>query len=143
MCGASSKGCALPEMPAWRFLKGRALTHEYQSHATKIHQVRECRPADCRRAEDCGYKCNHLLETAIAKVSYNSGDVNFTREIFVSPVDQVIVVHLRCDHPKKISFFVNLQIPQKAEVTAAGSDTLVMNGENGESSARYAMPTML
>jgi alpha-L-fucosidase 2 len=74
------------------------------------------------------------LETAIAKVSYNSGDVNFTREVFVSPVDQVIVVHLRCDHPKQISFFVNLETPQKADVTTAGSDTLVMSGENGEAS---------
>src|SRR5512137_1975521 len=47
------------------------------------------------------------LETAIAKVSYSSGDVNFTREVFVSPVDQAIVVHLSCDHPKRISFFVS------------------------------------
>jgi alpha-L-fucosidase 2 len=74
------------------------------------------------------------LETAIAKVSYNSGDVNFTREAFVSPVDQVIVVHLRCDHPKQISFFLNLETPQKADVTTAGSDTLVMSGENGDAS---------
>ena len=74
------------------------------------------------------------LETAIAKVSYSSGDVNFTREVFVSPVDQVIVVHLRCDHPKQISFVVSLATPQKADVTTAGSDTLVMSGENGEAS---------
>ena len=74
------------------------------------------------------------LETAIAKVSYSSGDVNFTREVFASPVDQVIVVHLRCDRPKQISFVVNLATPQKADVTTAGSDTLVMRGENGEAS---------
>jgi alpha-L-fucosidase 2 len=74
------------------------------------------------------------LETAIAKVSYNSGGVNFTREVFASPVDQVIVVQLRCDHPKKISFLVNLATPQKADVTTAGSGMLVMSGENGEAS---------
>jgi alpha-L-fucosidase 2 len=74
------------------------------------------------------------LETAIAKVSYNSSNVNFTREVFVSPVDQVIVIHLRCDHSKQISFLVNFETPQKADVTTAGSDTLVMSGENGEAS---------
>jgi alpha-L-fucosidase 2 len=74
------------------------------------------------------------LETAIAKVSYSSGDVHFTREVFVSPVDQAIVVHLRCDHPKQISFFVSLETPQKADVTTTGSDTLIMSGGNGESS---------
>jgi alpha-L-fucosidase 2 len=74
------------------------------------------------------------LETAIAGVSYSSGDVRFTREVFVSPVDQAIVVHLRCDHPKQISFFLKLETPQKADVTTTGSDTLIMSGENGESS---------
>jgi alpha-L-fucosidase 2 len=74
------------------------------------------------------------LETAIAKVSYSSGDVNFTREVFVSPVDQVIVIHLRCDHPGKINFIASLATPQKADVTTAGSDTLIMSGQNGEAS---------
>jgi alpha-L-fucosidase 2 len=74
------------------------------------------------------------LETAIAKVSYSSGGANFTREFFASPVDQVIVAHLHCDHPKNISFFVNLATPQRASITTAGSDILVMSGENGEAS---------
>ena len=44
------------------------------------------------------------LETAIAKVSYNWGGVHFTREVFASPVDQVIVVRLTGDHPNQIKF---------------------------------------
>jgi len=74
------------------------------------------------------------LETAIARVSYSSGDLNFTREVFVSPVDQVIVIHLRCDHSGQITFVASLATSQKAVVTMAGSDTLVMSGENGEAS---------
>jgi alpha-L-fucosidase 2 len=74
------------------------------------------------------------LETAIAKVSYNLGGVNFNREVFASPVDQVIVVHLTCDRPNQINFLVSLATPQKADITTAGPDTLVMHGENGEAS---------
>ncbi len=73
------------------------------------------------------------LETAIAKVSYNLGGVNFTREVFASPVDQVIVVHLTCDHPNQINFVASLATPQKANITTLGPDTLVMRGENGAS----------
>ena len=72
------------------------------------------------------------LETAIAKVSYNFGGVNFTREVFASPVDQVIVVRLTGDHPNQISFVASLATPQKADITTAVPDTLVMRGENGE-----------
>jgi alpha-L-fucosidase 2 len=74
------------------------------------------------------------LETAIAKVSYNFGGVNFTREVFASPVDQVIVVRLTGDHPNQINFVASLATPQKANITTAGPDTLVMRGENGEAS---------
>jgi alpha-L-fucosidase 2 len=74
------------------------------------------------------------LETAIAKLSYSSGINHFTREVFVSPVDQVIVIHLQCNHPRQIGFTVSLATPQKAGVSTAGSDTLIMSGENGEAS---------
>jgi alpha-L-fucosidase 2 len=72
------------------------------------------------------------LETAIAKVSYKSGEVNFTREVFASPVDQVIVVHLTSDRPNQINFIASMATPQKADVTTEGLDTLVMRGANGD-----------
>src|SRR3989442_507663 len=45
-------------------------------------------------AEVSSYRRELDLDTGMAKVSYNVGGVNFTREVFASPVDQVIVVHL-------------------------------------------------
>jgi alpha-L-fucosidase 2 len=80
------------------------------------------------------YRRELNLETAIAKVSYNFGGVDFTREIFSSPVDEVIVVRLTGDHPNQINFAANLSTPQKADITTAGPDTLVMRGENGTAS---------
>lgn len=42
------------------------------------------------------------LDTGIAKVQYKANGVNYTREVFVSPTDQVIVVHLTADKPGSI-----------------------------------------
>jgi alpha-L-fucosidase 2 len=43
------------------------------------------------------------LDTAIAAVKYRVGDTRFRREVFVSPVDQVIVVQLTADRPHAIT----------------------------------------
>jgi len=54
------------------------------------------------------------LDTAIASVSYRSGDVRFTREVFSSPVDQVIVVRLSADQPGQLTFHAGFSTPQQA-----------------------------
>ena len=51
---------------------------------------------DYRRALD--------LDEAIVGVTYRVGDVQFTREVLSSPVDQVIVVRLTASKPGSISF---------------------------------------
>jgi alpha-L-fucosidase 2 len=71
-------------------------------------------------------------DTAVARVSYTSGGVKFTREIFSSPVDQVIVIRLTADQPGQISFTAGMTTPQNASVKTEGQDTLVMSGVNGE-----------
>ncbi len=72
------------------------------------------------------------LDTAIARTAYTSGGVKFTREMFSSAVDQVIVVRLTADTPGKISFVAGMTTPQDATVTTDG-DTLIMSGTNGSS----------
>jgi alpha-L-fucosidase 2 len=74
------------------------------------------------------------LNTAIATTSYDDGITNFTREIFASPVDHVIIVNLVADRLKQLNFTVTFETPQKATVTTEGSDTLVLRGVNGDSS---------
>jgi alpha-L-fucosidase 2 len=54
------------------------------------------------------------LDTAVASVSYEAGGTKFTRELFSSPVDQVIVVRLTADKPGQISFTANFSTPQKS-----------------------------
>jgi alpha-L-fucosidase 2 len=70
------------------------------------------------------------LNTAVANVSYKIANTTFTREMFASPVDQVIVIRLTADKPGQISFRAGLETPQKATVKTDNGDTLVMDGVN-------------
>ena len=72
------------------------------------------------------------LNTAIATVTYKDGPVTFTREVFASPVDQVIVVSVTADHPGKINFAATFMTPQEPTVSTEGPDTLVLRGVNGD-----------
>ncbi len=78
------------------------------------------------------YRRDLNLDTAMATVRYRSGGVTFTRQVFSSPVDQVIVVRLTADQPGVISFSAAMKSPQKAEVQIESGDTLVMRGVNGD-----------
>lgn len=49
------------------------------------------------------------LDTAIATTRYQQSGVHYVREVFVSPVDQVIVVRLTSDKPGRISFTAQLR----------------------------------
>jgi alpha-L-fucosidase 2 len=71
------------------------------------------------------------LDTAIARVSYVAGGVRYTREVFSSPVDQVIVVRLIADRPGRISVGVALTTPQQGS-TVAEAGSLVVRGVNAE-----------
>src|ERR1035441_2795941 len=89
------------------------------------------------------YRRNLDLDTAVATVSYTANGVHFKREIFSSPVDQVIVIHLTADKPGQISFTAGMSTPQKVGMSTevntyapfvgkTNDATLVMNGVNGE-----------
>jgi alpha-L-fucosidase 2 len=72
------------------------------------------------------------LDTAVARVSYLSGGVKYTREAFSSPVDQVIAIRLSADRPHQITLTLGMTTPQTATTTSEGGSTLVMKGVNAE-----------
>ncbi|MGA2501365.1 MAG: glycoside hydrolase family 95 protein, partial [Tepidisphaeraceae bacterium] len=78
------------------------------------------------------YRRELNLDTAVAGVTYTVGGVKFSREVFSSPVDQVIVVRLTADKPGQINFTAAMATPQKATIATEGGDTLVMRGQNGD-----------
>jgi alpha-L-fucosidase 2 len=79
-----------------------------------------------------GYRRDLDLDTAVSSVSYAADGVRYTREAFVSPTDQVLVVRLTADKPKKIAFSVGMVTPQTASLATEGNDTLVLRGVNGK-----------
>jgi alpha-L-fucosidase 2 len=79
------------------------------------------------------YRRELNLDNAIAKVSYKIGDTTFTREMFSTAVDNVIVVRLTADKKGQISFSAAMQTPQNGTVSIENGNTLVLTGKNGSS----------
>ena len=67
------------------------------------------------------------METGIVTVRYSDGGAEFTREIFMSYPDHILIVHLTCNKPNNISFEARLKSPYLENV-ANESGKLVMKG---------------
>jgi alpha-L-fucosidase 2 len=80
------------------------------------------------------YRRDLNLDTAVATTTFAANGVKFTREVFPSPVDQVMVVHLTADKPGQVSFAAGMTTPQRATMSVESGDTLVMSGVNGDAS---------
>jgi alpha-L-fucosidase 2 len=83
------------------------------------------------------YRRDLDLTTATTHVSYTIGSTAFSREVFASAPDQVIVVRLTASRPGQVSFEARMQTPQYATVEAADGD-LVMRGVNGDGAGTTA-----
>lgn len=80
--------------------------------------------ADYRRELD--------LRTATSKTTFTVGDATFTREAFASRPDGVIVVHVACDKPNRVTLAIKLERSQDAETVPMGEDRLVLRGKVGD-----------
>jgi alpha-L-fucosidase 2 len=69
------------------------------------------------------------LDRAVATVRYKIGDATFTREVFSSYPDQVIVVRLTCDQPGKINFSATADSPLHHISETGGTNMLVLRGK--------------
>lgn len=74
------------------------------------------------------------LDTAVATTSYAVDGVRFERQVFSSPVDQVVVVRLTAEGDGRIGFRATFTTPQEASVHASQPDSLVVRGRNGDAS---------
>jgi alpha-L-fucosidase 2 len=68
------------------------------------------------------------LDRAVAMVRYTRDGATFTREIFSSFPDQIIVVRLTCDQSGRLSFRAGLDSLLRHTTASAGTDTLVLRG---------------
>ena len=68
------------------------------------------------------------LDAAVVRTEYSQGGVRFTREVFSSPVDQVVVVRLTADRPGRISFKAQLQGERNEAHSNYATDYFRMDG---------------
>ena len=85
-------------------------------------------------APSTDYRRDLDLRTAVATTRYKSGDVTFTREVFASHPDRIVVIRLTADHPASLTFDVSLkdvqrrQLPPVATTADAASRQLTFAG---------------
>ena len=72
------------------------------------------------------------LDTGVVRVSYRVGGIKFTREVFVSGVDQVFVIRLTAEPRTPLDVVVNLTREQDARTSFDGNTQLLI----GEAIAR-------
>jgi len=135
-------------LEAWPKVRELIFAGQYRQAADLVGQKMMARPlaqmpyqcvgdllltfADANAATD--YRRDLNLDTAVATVAYTIDSVRYTREVFSSPVDQVIVIRLTADKPGKVAFTAGMKTPQRASVSVESPNTLVMQGVNGSSS---------
>ena len=68
------------------------------------------------------------IDEAVAGVSFKTGGDTWTRELFSSAVDQVVVMRVACTRKGAVGFNARLSRVQWAETKHSGSDTLTMTG---------------
>ncbi|MBB3206675.1 alpha-L-fucosidase 2 [Rhodopirellula rubra] len=75
------------------------------------------------------YRRDLNLDTAVATTQYTVDNVTYTREVTISPVDQVITVHITASEPGKVSFTASVERDGKFSVTGEGDNVLVARGQ--------------
>ena len=88
------------------------------------------------------YRLQLDLDSAVVTTSYTKNGIHFIREVFSSPVDQVIVIRLSADKPGAVSFTAQLRgFRNEAHSNYAtdyfrmdgdGSDGLVLRGKSAD-----------
>ncbi len=72
------------------------------------------------------------LDTATVRVTYVFDGVRYTREVFSSAPDQIVVVRLSADQPARISVVARMTSPMTSAVDTDGPDTLILRGVGGD-----------
>lgn len=75
------------------------------------------------------YRRSLNMSSGVASLSYRSGGVQYSREVFTSFPDQVMVMRLSCDRPGKLSFATQLSSPHPSQCTTQNKNTAILSGQ--------------
>ncbi len=79
------------------------------------------------------------LDTGIAKTTYCCGDANFTREVFATAVDDLIVLRIESDTAGQLAFNIAITREQDATVEAIAANILTLDGQCGNDGMRFSV----
>jgi alpha-L-fucosidase 2 len=79
-----------------------------------------------------GYSRELDIERAVAKTAYRVNGVSYTREVFASFPDRVIVVRLTADKPGQLSFSASYSTLQKQAKITTQAKSLVISGTTSD-----------
>jgi len=85
-----------------------------------------------RKEPVAAYRHQLDLDSAVDTTTYQQAGVTFGREVFVSPVDQVIVVRLTADRPRQISFQAQLRGARNTAHSNYATDYFHMDGDGND-----------
>lgn len=72
------------------------------------------------------------VEKALVNIRYDIDDMTYTREIFASAPDNAVVINLKCNKSKKISFMTRIDREKEFDdVSACDNDAIIMRGATG------------
>jgi len=106
-------GSAGPQWGCYQVLGNLHLDFQYSHPAASV--------ANYRRELD--------LDTATAHVQFDRGGVGYSREIFSTAPDQVIVYHLTANQPGELTFALSLNRPERFATIADSDHSLLMTGQ--------------
>jgi alpha-L-fucosidase 2 len=77
------------------------------------------------------------MDSAIARVTYRIGDAQFTREVFASHPDQIVVMRVTCNRPGRITLNTSLSsLHRSAVCRAVSSGTILIEGGVNQTTPR-------
>lgn len=79
-----------------------------------------------------GYYRELDIDKAVAKTSYVVNGVTFTREVFTSLPDQVMIIKISASQPSKITFNASFSSEQSAVSSTKGNNELLLSGISGD-----------
>ncbi len=77
-----------------------------------------------------GYRRELNLRRAVFTATYEVGGVTYTREVFASQPDQVLVVRVTADQPAALDFTVGIDGPLKTGMNVLDASTLELTGRS-------------
>jgi len=89
--------------------------------------LKDLKPADAKSVAN--YRRSLDLDKGIARTTFSADGVTFTREVFASAVDDVIVVHVTASRKGAVSYEISMKRPN-ANVKAREGNRLVLTGRN-------------